>query len=178
MTARTWLKITLFSGTSIAILAVMGLCVAIYPGDAFMDYTVVNDTQTPLLTWVMDRQCEDVIGRQGDYSPVKEVPANGRFEYSSHSTADGCIQVAAEDRRLVLSQPYESGAEVRVAEPLTYLSAPLPTEDELEARPWWETFTKPSRRLLTFYILFSAIAVGGIIALWAARKLQRQGGIA
>ena len=171
------LRVAFYAGITIASLGGLGLFLAFFAGlgTPWISYTVVNETDTPLISWVLDHPCEDLVGMRGDYSHVEAVPAHGAVKYDESSRDDKCIQIATVDRRLVLSRQYEDEAIVVVREPLEFLTAPLPIESDLEAHPWWRFFTSPNRRLLVVYMSLPFIAVGGLVTSWTHRWLRRYG---
>lgn len=168
------LRVAFYAAITLASLGLFGFCVTSFLytyGDPFVSYNVVNATDTLLLTWIMDRPCEDLVGKKGDYSPVREVPPRERLHYGGSFFQDQCIQVTTIDRRLVHAQDYEWGVEVRVTMPITYLSEPLPPESELGSYRWWEWDGED----LAIIAPLATIPLAAAIAWWTQRRLRRHG---
>ena len=107
-------------------------------GDWFINYTVINNADQPLLTWHKDGACSRPIGHRYDYSDAQIVPAGQQLDY--HYTAgpgeDGCIQVTTVDRRLVMSVPYKDNAIVVVPSPVPAPGQTIPAPGDLPKEPW------------------------------------------
>lgn len=124
-------------------LTIGGLCLAgagmicIFSfGDTQIAYTVVNGTDQTVVTWHLDHDCSVLIGHRGDYGPTKTIPARTTMRHVHVSQGGrGCIQVATSDRQIVKIQKYTDDAVVRVSEPVTPLTEPVPEGDDLSRPP-------------------------------------------
>lgn len=175
-------KAIFYVGVTIAGLGGLGLCLLGIPRDPFINYTVVNNTDSQLITWFMEERCLVVVGQKGDYLETEHVPPYGTVRYSSFSDAQGCIQVLTADRRLIAARDYSTsggeGPEIVITEPIT-TSATVPPESALPSDPDRTLIatlvTSPARDMLILYAALFFIVVGGFSALKASRVLKRKG---
>jgi hypothetical protein len=134
-------------------------------GDWFVEYTVVNDTDVPLITRHMNHDCSRIAGYRYSYTPTKIVLPHQRLEYhaSRGRFTGGCIQVATTDRRLVQAVEYSSRVVVVVPEDAVPGSVLLPDPKDLPRRPsnWLDIFTTNSP--LTIFGL--VVSLGGVLSL-------------
>lgn len=90
--------------------------------DEVVDFTIVNDTDTDIITWVLLADCDE-RGSRDEYRPEEIVPAHGRLHYEDIFGAGGppegrCVQASTLDRRLILSEPYREGEVYTIEQPL------------------------------------------------------------
>jgi hypothetical protein len=119
--------------------------------DGSVAYTVVNQTDRPVTAWILYSECEDVTGYKGDYDYERSVGPGDTVEVSD-VTGPGsvprqpwCLQVVDQDRRLLLSEPYDdTGASTYVVTGDQQPGATIPRKDDLPQQPWldqtWDGF--------------------------------------
>lgn len=173
------LKAVFYLGITVLGLGLLGICLAGVPSDPIVDYSVINNTDRELTTWLMTEDCAKVVGFRLSYTDPETVVPRQRLEYS-HIGIDGrgCIQVVTDDRRIVAAQEYERSAVVVVSEPLTYLSDPVPPEADLPKKPrepLVEVFTTDAPRIIRLLeVSFLLIALGGGSAFAAHRIMNKR----
>lgn len=163
-------------------LGIASFCVAgiMATAHGLVQYTVVNETTRDLLTWGMEGDCSRLSDRRGDYTRTEIVPAGGRLEYFGYGPwlhAD-CIHVATMDRRLVLVEPYEDGAVVSVAEPLTIRPEPVPSPEDLSVPSAWERWVTEAPlpiRIFEAALLLLGLGLSGMLVSGAMLLLWRRG---
>jgi hypothetical protein len=171
----------LFYGACVAsATAVLGVCAVGFfsMGDPFVGYTVVNDTNRKLLTWLHIRDCSKLIGYKGEYSDAERIAPGGVVNYFQVGFRDGCVQVATLDRRVIVAQDYRTDLVIRVKEPVTFLTEPVPPEDKLPKAPHsspLERFTTHANwQTRTVEVLLAALLVGVVVGLVSGNALRRR----
>lgn len=134
--------------------------------DNFADYSVRNETDEILLTWLLLGTCDSTSADQEDFLPEILVAPHETVAYSS-SYSPGrdatCIQVATSDRRLVLSDKYQDGKTYIVRAPLRPAADPVPERGQLAKESWGETMREEWPLILGAgigLVLFLGLAVG------------------
>lgn len=164
--------------TAIAICALPAIAFLSMACDTFVSYTVVNETHEPVTAWILYRDCSDVTGYRGDYAYERTVPPGQTVEVSDitgpRPRQPWCLQIVDEDRRLLLSRPYdENGPGSYVVTPGLQPSTSIPEKSDLTERPWldriWRDFTNEPLYLV-FYIFGIALWAGLAVATFATLR--------
>jgi len=98
------LRLLFYLGIVATALGGLGLCVSSIPSDPFVDWTVINNTDSELLTWLHKRDCSRLVGYRGEYSEEERVAPGAVLQYSDYGFSDECVQVASTNRRIVSAQ--------------------------------------------------------------------------
>ena len=141
---------------ALALLIAMGLLYAAC--DPITGFTVVNDTNQPITSWLMLENCDDVIGNKGEYDHERTIPPGQQVDifHLGQSATGSCVQAVTEDRLLILSEPYELDRIYIVAEPIEP-GVFVPLEEDLPASSIWEGL---SEQPPIFYIFAGLIGFG------------------
>jgi hypothetical protein len=123
-----------------AALGITGLTLAVVMTacDAVAEYTVVNETDRPLITRALfEGDCQMARGNSADYLPEQQVEPFEAYEffdiYGAGIGSQGvkCVQVLTSDRRIILAAPYEEGKTYEVKEPVRIIGEPAPEISDL-----------------------------------------------
>lgn len=175
------LRALFYAGCGACSVAVLGVCAVgfLSMGDPFVEYTVVNDTDRELLTWLHMRDCSNVFGYKGEHSDTEEIPPGGVLNYSQAGFREGCVQIATSDRRVIVAEDYQADLVVRVEEPIHFLSGPVPLEGELPSAPHSSVLDQlvghANWQVRTIEVLLSVVLGGGILAVASGRAIRAGG---
>jgi len=135
--------------------------------DGFVAYQVDNETDRELETWILYADCEEIIGKRGEYQYARQLPPHSTVRVSevtgSLPNTPWCLQVVDSDRQLVLAVPYTdtSGVSVAVREPV--VPGPvIPLEEDLPGRSLGERFSEQPGGIL--FVLLSIVLGLGLLA--------------
>ncbi|MEX0682201.1 MAG: hypothetical protein WD904_01250 [Dehalococcoidia bacterium] len=147
--------------------------------DAFLEFTVVNESGLPLIARVLEESCDESSLNKSDIVAEDRVPADGNLEYFESGAYFGgrCVQVYKENGELVLAEKYEYSALYTVpANPpvIGYVQ----TTDVLPKQRWlhsqWEWLSdQPVQFLLVWGFapfVVSGIAYGVVLGVRAMRS--------
>ena len=136
--------------------------------DAHIAFTVQNETDQPLLAWLLYEDCSVVVGKRGEYHYEDMIEPNGRLEVSditgTNPPEPSCVQVATMDRRLLVSDAYASGGSYTVTD-ATPQGAFIPEEDDLPRQSVRERIGEAWEASPLTVILGLAVVLGVVVAL-------------
>jgi hypothetical protein len=157
--------------------------------DSFVDYTLVNETGGPLVTWATTDDCSLEITKQEHYfheEPVGPRETTDYVEIFGPGPQAKCVQAVDQERRLVFSGAYEAGRTYVVGHDAA-VGPTVPSREDLKSHgtvnellEWFETAP-------VGFVLFWGISLAFLAALlllvlmgvqhgsrFASRMLRRQ----
>jgi hypothetical protein len=146
-------------GFVVAMLALFAAFVSAI-GEAFVGYTVVNQSEQAVITWYQEDDCDDPIRYKEDLVSLAgevRVPPGQSIEYSSTTQTTGCIRVVSEERLPLVTQKYSDDAVVTISEISPLSNDRVPLASELPEEP--TGVTGHLREITVILLLVSAGAV-------------------
>jgi hypothetical protein len=157
--------------------------------DSFVDYTLVNETGGPLVTWATTDDCSLEITRQEHYFGEEAVGPGETIAYVEifgPGPQAKCVQAVDQERRLVFAGAYEAGRTYVVGQDAP-VGPRVPSREDLkshgtvnEVLEWFETapvgFVLFWGMDLAFLAALLLLALMGAQHAWrfANRVLRRQ----
>ncbi len=120
------------------VITALALAVVLTACDAVAEYTLVNETDRPLITRALfESDCEMAGGNSADYLPERQVKPFETYDFFDiygagiGSVGVKCVQILTSDRRIILAARYEYGKTYVVKEPVRPIGEPAPEISDL-----------------------------------------------